>query len=95
MENLRQIEGFFIDFSPEEMNDVREELDRRGYSADCAGIKDALLDYLFVEEESPEISDTERVISRARKFVSDNPATVKLGIDAIAGIARMVSRKGR
>ena len=93
MEKTLQIEGFFIEFNPEEMEDVRCELERRGYTDDGQGIKDALLDFLF-DDEPDEQSDTERVISKARKFVNENPATIKFGLDTIAGLAKMVTRKG-
>lgn len=94
MEKTLQIEGFFIEFDSEEMNEIREELERRGYTPDCAGIKEALEDYILgddIEDEGP--TDTERVISKARKFIDENPATVKFGLDTIAGIAKMVGRK--
>jgi len=95
MEKNQQLEGFFIEFDPEQMVEVREELERRGYTTDGAGIKEALLDYILGEDfdgdEGP--SDTERVISKARKFIDENPATVQFGINTIAGLAKMMGRK--
>lgn len=91
MEKINQLEGFFVEFTPEEINDVREELELQGYTADCAGIKEFIMDALFDEEV--EQSDTERVINKARKFVNENPATVKFGLDTIAGLAKMVGQK--
>jgi len=94
MDKIKQLEGFFVEFDSEQMIEVREELVRRGYTADGEGIKEALLDYILGEEDDPdEISDTERVISKARKFVDENPATIKFGLDTIAGLAKMVGRK--
>lgn len=92
MEKINQLEGFFIEFNDEEIADVREELVLQGYTADCAGIKEFVMDSLF---DGPEQSETERIIHGARKFVEDNPATVKLGLDTIAGFAKMVTRKRR
>jgi len=94
MEKIRQIEGFFIEFGNEELKEIKEELERRGYTPDCAGIKEALSDYLLGEDDDgPVTSDTERIITKARKFVDENPATIKFGLDTIAGIAKMVGRK--
>jgi len=93
MDKTRQLEGFFLEFESDEIKDVREELINQGYTADGTGMKEALLDYLFSDDESTETSDSERVISKARDFIDKNPATVKFGLDAIAGIAKMAMRK--
>jgi len=92
MNPVRQLEGFFIEFDEEEMTELREELGRRGYTADCAGIKEAMLDSLFEEPdaESEAETNTERVIKKARTFVQENPATVKFGLDLISGISKKI-----
>ena len=90
MDKTRQLEGFFLEFESDEIKDVREELINQGYTADGTGMKEFLMDALFSEEE---VSDSERVISKARKFIDENPATVQFGMNAIAGLAKMVTRR--
>jgi hypothetical protein len=93
MDPAKQIEGFFIEFNPDEMEDVRCELERRGYTDDGQGIKDALMDFLFDDDTPNENTDVERIINKARKFVVENPATVQFGLNAISGLARKIGKR--
>ena len=99
MDPQKQIEGFFIQFEGDEIRDIKEELIRQGYTPDGAGIKEALLDSLFaVEGESEAVEgemETERIIRKARKFVEENPATIKFGMDTISRLAMMMAKKAR
>ena len=96
MNPLNQIEGFFIEFDKNEIKELRYELERQGYTADCAGIKNFLLDSLFGESDAePEDNpDTERIIRKARNFIRENPAAINLGINLVSGIGKKIFTTG-
>jgi hypothetical protein len=96
MDKAKQIEGYFIEFDSKEMESVKQELERLEYTPDGAGLKDLLLDTLFGEEIiEPEISDTERIIRNAKKFVEENPATVQFGLKTVKGLMGMMGKARR
>jgi hypothetical protein len=86
------IEGFFIAFSPEEVKIVREELERQGYTPDGGGLKKLLLDIMYDDGPEEKESDTERFVRKAQNFLKENPATVKMGMSALKGIAGMIAK---
>jgi DNA recombination-dependent growth factor C len=91
---MKQIEGFFLEFDEKEIKEVREELERLGYTTDCAGLKEMVMDSLFNDDyEEPESSETSQFIKKARDFIAENPATVKLGMDTIGKLAGMIGKR--
>jgi hypothetical protein len=87
MDPKNQIEGFFLEFTSEELVVLREELERQGYPPDSTGMKEAILDFLLEEDEEPESpSSVERVIHTTREFIKNNPATIKFGLDVAKGL---------
>ena len=53
MDPTKQLEGFFLEFTSCELIELKEELERQGYSPDSDGMKEALLDFLLEEDEPP------------------------------------------
>jgi len=79
----QQIEGFFLEFTKEEISDIREELSRLDYTPDAKGIKEFFLDAMFNEEEEDDIPASDGVIEKAAKFVRENPEAVNIGLQTI------------
>lgn len=95
MDKTKQIEGFFLEFTSEELDIVREELERQEYTPDGAGIKEFLMDNLFdMEEDAPPPSAADEIIQKAARFMQDNPATVNFGIKTVMGMMGKIGRGG-
>jgi len=93
MNPTKQLEGFFLEFTSCELIELKEELERQGYSPDSDGMKEALLDFLLEEDEPPETSSIDGVINTAREFIKNNPATVKFGLDMAKGLMGKKARR--
>jgi hypothetical protein len=87
-----QIEGFFLEFSGEEIADVRKELDLRGYSADGRGMKEILIDILFNDPPEKE-NETERFIRKTSSFLKEHPETLTVGMNLAKNILNKVMKK--
>jgi hypothetical protein len=90
----KQLEGFFLEFTRPEIEEVREELERRGYEPDGTGIKDFLMEGLFEDDDEETVSPSDEIIRKATKFVTENPATIKFGLHAVMGLVGKMG-KGR
>jgi len=88
----KQIQGFFITFSEEELDDVRKALDLLGYTPDGQGMKDLLLDALYGDGNDNEESDTERFIRKSREYIKTHPETINMGISALKNLAGMFAK---
>ena len=89
-----RIEGFFLSFDEEEIKDVKEELVAQGYTGDSAGLKAFLMEMLFAEsEEVPDDGRTDEVIGRVQNFIRENPQTVEMGLNLVAGMLKKVIKK--
>jgi hypothetical protein len=91
------IEGFFLSFTPEDMEDVRRALESNGYTPDGEGMKEILLDVLFSDSvsEKPRASLSEEFVEKAKRYVVENPEKVKKGIDFAIGLVKMVRGGGK
>jgi hypothetical protein len=87
-----QIEGFFLEFSGEEIADVRKELDLRGYSPDGRGMKEILMDILFSDPPEKE-NETERFVRKTRDFLKEHPETLTVGVNLAKNLLNRMSRK--
>lgn len=94
MQKSLKIEGFFIEFSGEEIEEVKKELELRGYSPDNAGIKELIIDSLTDYDEEPE-DKTGNFIGKASKYIKENPEKVKAGIETIGNLINMLAKKAR
>ena len=95
LDNAKQIEGFFIAFEKEELEDVKKALDLLGYSPDGEGMKDLLLDALYGDGDDGKESDTERFIKKSREYIKTHPETVNMGISALKSLAGMFAKARR
>jgi hypothetical protein len=94
MQQSKQIEGFFVPFEDEELEDVKKALDLLGYTPDGLGMKDLLLDALFGDGSDKE-GDTERFIRKSREYIKTHPETVSLGITTLKNLADIFIGKSR
>lgn len=83
--NPLQIEGFFLEFSGEEIKDVRHALEIRGYSADGQGMKELLLDVLY-GDAGDEKGAVDNLVNRTQDFLRNNPETVAMGMNLAMGL---------
>lgn len=98
MTQINQIEGFFLSFSGDEVKDVKEELIERGFTGDSEGLKAFLMEMLFADdtqEEANEEGRTDRVINTVRGFIEENPDTVRMAMNGIAGMVGRLVKKPR
>jgi hypothetical protein len=97
LDNAKQIEGFFIAFEKEELEDVKKALDILGYTPDGEGMKDLLLDALYGDAgaDDEKESDTERFIKKSREYIKTHPETVSMGISALKSLAGMFGKSRR
>jgi len=90
-----RLEGFFLSFTDEEADDIRAALKYEGYAPDGEGLKEFLIDSLFGDPKPEEAhSPTDEFITKARKFVTDNPETVRFGMNVATGLFNKI-RKAR
>jgi len=88
----KQIQGFFISFTDEELEDVKKALDLLGYTPDGEGMKELLLDALYGDGNDGQESDTERFIRKSRDYIKTHPETVNMGISALKSLAGMFAK---
>lgn len=84
--NLRQLEGLFLSFSPDDLADIFRELERRGYPADADGVKSFIFDELLADEEAE--TPSERFTRRAKNYVIENPDMIRDSISAAVNMLR-------
>jgi len=89
MDSSKAIEGVFLEFTREELQEIYEVLERFDYTPDSKGLKEYILEDMFGEDdEEPSRPDTtDGFIKKAQTFVAENPATVKLAFDTLSKIA--------
>ena len=87
------IEGFFIDFTSEELAEVRAELEDLGYKADGTGMKKFLLDSLFAEDEEEKPSSTENIIGITSEFLKGHPELIRMGVGTLEGFLKKAMRR--
>jgi hypothetical protein len=92
MTDPKEIRGFFISFTDEELDDVQKALDLLGYTPDGQGMKDLLLDTLYGDEDDDGKSNTERFIRKSREYIKTHPETINMGISALKNLAGMFGK---
>jgi len=92
MTDPKEIRGFFISFTDEELDDVQKALDLLGYTPDGQGMKDLLLDTLYGDEDDDGESNTERFIRKSREYIKTHPETINMGISALKNLAGMFGK---
>jgi hypothetical protein len=95
MNQSKEIQGFFVPFENEELEDVKKTLDLLGYTPDGMGMKDLLLDALYGDMDDEKESDTERFIKKSREYLKTHPETVNMGISALKSLANMFGKSRR
>jgi hypothetical protein len=92
MEQVKQLEGFFVIFDPAKMEFVRSELERRGYAADSDGLSEFIID--IMKHRKKEVgSEADNVIDRVRKYVVDNPDKVQAGLRTASALMKMIKKR--
>ena len=92
LEKGKAVSGFFISFTDEEIEGVREELKRRDYEENASGLKEFLMDCLFApeDEEEPRRNVTENLIDMGQKFVKEHPEVLMMGKIAAQNLLKKI-----
>lgn len=92
MGESKRIEGFFIEFSEKEIEQVRHALMANGYNPDGKGIKQFLLFALFDDEEDAIRSNTQGFIDNIQNYVTNHPEAIEFGLATLKKIADKIRK---
>lgn len=92
MTEEKKIEGFFIPFEHEELEDVKKALDLLGYTQDGKGMKELLLDALFGDTDVKREDSVERLIKTGREYIKAHPETVNMGFTIVKNLAQQIMK---
>lgn len=92
MQDPKRIEGFFIPFEHEELEDIKKALDLLGYKQDGEGMKELLLDALFNDGDTEREDSVERLIRKGREYIKTHPETVNMGFAVVKNLAQQIVR---
>jgi hypothetical protein len=94
METTRQIEGFFLSFSPSEMKEVRVMLEDLDYTVDATGLKEFVLDMMAEGEKEIDPAPA-NIGGMVKSFLDEHPETVQMGVSAAFGVLDRIRKSRR
>lgn len=72
----RELTGFFISFTEDEISIVNDFLVRNDYSPDGIGLKEFILDNVNGDEDDDEEQQLDTMIKKVSFFIQNNPQLV-------------------
>jgi len=94
MNPSKQVQGFFLSFSPEESEYIYETLEQHGYTKDIDGLKKWILESMEAAVESPRTA-TDIAIEKIERYIQEHPEKINTYVGLCGNIINKLAQRKR